>query len=104
LFLVLRRAPAAVDVKLDVVLRGIRRGPAEGTQETWIKAGDGRVLVIEDGHTVRDDTVSFSKSHRWDPVVASIVAGLPRGFCRGSLVGLDALDGGREVAGKLVDG
>jgi hypothetical protein len=61
LVLVLRGTPAAVDVELDPVARGIRCGLAEGTEERRIKVGHGRIFVIEDGHAVRDDTVSLAK-------------------------------------------
>jgi hypothetical protein len=61
LFLVLRGTPATIDVELDPVVRGIRCGLAEGTEESWIKVGHGRNFVIEDRHAVRDDTVSLAE-------------------------------------------
>jgi hypothetical protein len=61
LFLVLRGTPAAVDEELDAVVCGIPCGLAEGTEESWIKVGNGRMCVIEDRHTVRDDTVSLAR-------------------------------------------
>ena len=61
MFLVLRGTPSAIDKELDPVARSIRCGLAEGTQESWIKVGHGRNLVIEDRHAVRDDTVSLVK-------------------------------------------
>ena len=61
LLLVRRGTPAAVDDELDPVVRGIRRDLAQGTEESWIKVGHGRNLVIEDRHAVRDGTVRLAK-------------------------------------------
>jgi hypothetical protein len=61
LFLVLRGTPAAIDVELDPVARGIRYGLAEGTAESSIKVGDGRNLVIRDRRAVGDGTASHPK-------------------------------------------
>ena len=61
MFLVLRGTPATIDEELDPVARSIRCSLAQGTEESWIKVGHGRNLVIEDRHAVRDDTVSLAK-------------------------------------------
>ena len=61
LLLVCRGAPAAVDDQLDTVVRGIRRGPAQGTEESRIEVGDTRNLVVEDRRAVRDGTVSLAE-------------------------------------------
>lgn len=61
LILVLRGAPATVDIELDAVVRGIGCSLAQGTEERWIKVGDTRNLVIKDRCAVMDDTVSLAK-------------------------------------------
>ncbi len=61
LFLVLRGTPATVDEELDPVVRGIRCSLAQGTEESWIKVGYTRNLVIEDRRAVGDGTVSLAK-------------------------------------------
>jgi hypothetical protein len=60
-FLVLRGTPAAVDDEIDPVVRGIRRGLAQGTEESWIKFGYARDLVIEDRRAIGDGTVRLAK-------------------------------------------
>lgn len=55
------QAPTNIDVELDAVARGIRCSLAQGTEESGIKVGYTRTLVIEDRHAVRDDTVSLAK-------------------------------------------
>ena len=59
--LVLRGTPAAIDVELDPVVCGISRSLAQGTEESWIKVGYTRNLVIKDRRAVRDGTVSLAK-------------------------------------------
>ena len=61
LLLVRRGTPAAVDEELDPVVRGIGRGPAQGTEESWIEVGDTRDLVIEDRRAVGDGTVGLAE-------------------------------------------
>src|SRR4029450_1969155 len=61
LFLVLGRTPAAVDVELDPLTCSIRGGRAEGPEQSGVKSGDGRILVIEDRHAVGDHTVSLAE-------------------------------------------
>jgi hypothetical protein len=61
LFLVLRGTPATIDEERDPVVCGIRCSLAQGTEESWIKVGHGRNLVIEDRHAVGDSTVSLAK-------------------------------------------
>jgi hypothetical protein len=61
LFLVLRGTPAAIDEELDPVVCGISCSLAQGTEESWIKIGYTRNLVIEDRRAVRDGTVSLAK-------------------------------------------
>jgi hypothetical protein len=61
LILVLRGAPSAVDVELDAVVRGISCSMAQGTEESWIKVGYSRNLVIKDRRAVGDGTVSLAK-------------------------------------------
>ena len=61
LLLVRRGTPATVDDELDPVVRGIRRGLAQGTEESWIKVGYTRNLVIKDRRAVGDGTVSLAK-------------------------------------------
>ena len=46
--------------ELDPVVCGIRRGLAQGTEESWIKVGYTRNR-IEDRRAVRDGTVSLAK-------------------------------------------
>ena len=61
LFLVLRGTPATRDDELDPVVRGIRCGLAQGTEESWIEFGYTRNLVIKDRRAVGDGTVSLAK-------------------------------------------
>ena len=42
-------------------MRGVSRGPAQGTEERWIEVGYTRNLVIKDGRAVGDDTASLAK-------------------------------------------
>ena len=56
-----RGTPAAVDVELDSVVRGSRRGLAEGLEQTGIEVGHSRNGVIEDRHAVGDDTVGLAE-------------------------------------------
>jgi hypothetical protein len=58
LFLILTRTPATGDEELDPVVRGIRCSLAQGTEESWIKVGYTRNLVIPDRRAGRDGTVS----------------------------------------------
>jgi hypothetical protein len=60
-FLVLRGTPATLDEELDPVDRGIRCSLAQGTEESWIKVGYTRNLVIKDRRAVGDRTVSLAK-------------------------------------------
>jgi hypothetical protein len=69
LFLILRGTPAALDVELDAVARGIRCGLAEGAKQRWITVGHGRIVVIEDRYAVRDDTVSHA-SYNTTPLIS----------------------------------
>ena len=43
------------------VVRGIRCSLAQGTEESWIKVGGTRNLVIKDRSAVGDGTVSLAK-------------------------------------------
>src|SRR5688572_15399741 len=61
LFLVLRGTPATIDEELDPVVRGISCSLAQGTEESWIKVGYTRNLVIEDRRAAGDGTVSLAK-------------------------------------------
>jgi hypothetical protein len=61
LILVLRRTPATIDEELDPLVRGIGCSLAQGTEESWIKVGYARNLVIEDRRTVGDGTVSLAE-------------------------------------------
>ena len=61
MFLVLRGTPAAIDEELDPVVCGISCSLAQGTEESWIKVGYTRNLVIEDRRAVGDGTVSLAK-------------------------------------------
>jgi hypothetical protein len=61
LLLVRRGTPATVDDELDPVACGIRRGLAQGTEESRIKLGYTRNLVVEDRRAVGDGTVSLAK-------------------------------------------
>jgi hypothetical protein len=58
--LVGRGTPAAVDDELDPVVRGIRRGLAQGTEESWIELRYTRNLVVEDRRAVRDGTAGLA--------------------------------------------
>jgi hypothetical protein len=62
LILVLRGPPAAIDEEIDPVVRGIRCSLAQGTEESWIKVGYTRSLVVKDRRAVGDGTVSLAKS------------------------------------------
>src|SRR3954470_5169215 len=59
LLLVRGGTPATVDDELDPVVLGISGSLAQGTEESWIKLGHTRKLVIEDRRAVRDGTVSL---------------------------------------------
>jgi hypothetical protein len=61
LFLVLRGTPATTDDELDSVVRGISCSLAQGTEESWIKFGYTRNLVIKDRRSAGDGTVSLAK-------------------------------------------
>ena len=61
MLLVGRGTPAAVDEELDAGAGGIRRSLAQGTEESWIKVGYTRNLVIKDRRAVGDGTVSLAK-------------------------------------------
>jgi hypothetical protein len=52
--LVLRGTPAAIDEELDSVVRGVRCSLAQGAEESWIKVGYSRNLVIQDRRAVWD--------------------------------------------------
>ena len=54
-------APAAVDVELDPVVRGIRRGLAQGIEQSGVEVGHGRNLVVEDRHAVRDGAACLAE-------------------------------------------
>ena len=58
--LVTRGTPAAIDDELDPVDCGISCSLAQGTEESWIKVGYTRSLVIEDGRAVGDGPVSLA--------------------------------------------
>jgi hypothetical protein len=61
LILVFWGTPAAVDEELELVVHSISCSLAQGTEESWIKAGYTRNLVVKDRRAVRDDTVSLAK-------------------------------------------
>ena len=61
LLLVLRGTPATVDEELDPVVRGISCSSAEGTEQSRIKVGYARNLVVEDRRAVGDGTVSLAE-------------------------------------------
>ncbi len=61
MFLVLRGTPATIDEELDPVVCGISCSLAQGTEESWIKVGYTRNLVIKDRRAVGDGTVSLAK-------------------------------------------
>jgi hypothetical protein len=75
LFLVLRGTPAAIDVELDPVVRGIGCSLAQGTEERWIKVGYGRKIVIEDRRAVGEGTVRLAKR-------TTVLAGTDEGTVR----------------------
>jgi hypothetical protein len=81
LFLVLRGTPTALDVELDPVAPGVRCGPAESTEKSWIKVGHGRNLVIQDRRAVGDGTASLAK--RTAVVALKTVVRAVRGRLRG---------------------
>jgi hypothetical protein len=64
LILVLRGTPAAIDVELDPVGRGIRCSLAQGTEQIGVEVGYTRNLVIKDRCAVGDGTVSLAKRTR----------------------------------------
>jgi hypothetical protein len=68
LFLVLRGTPAASDEELDPVARGIRCSLAEGTEQSGVEIGHGRIFVIEGRRPGRHDTVSLAKRIAVGPV------------------------------------
>jgi hypothetical protein len=103
LFLVLRGTPAAIDEELDLVVRGISCGPAQGTKQIGVEVGHGRNFVIEDRHAVRDDAICLAKWYCRIPPVTSIVIVVLAAILRGWLVGIDAEDGEPGVAVKHVD-
>jgi hypothetical protein len=61
LILVLRGTPATIDEELNPFVRGISCSLAQGTEESWIKVGYTRNLVIKDRRAVGDCTVSLAK-------------------------------------------
>ena len=61
MFLVLRGTPATIDEELDPVARGIACSLAQCTEESWIKVGYTRNLVIKDRRAVGDRTASLAK-------------------------------------------
>ena len=61
LILVLRGTPATIDEELDPVVPGISCSLTQGTEESWIKVGYTRNLVIKDRRAVGDGTVSLAK-------------------------------------------
>jgi hypothetical protein len=61
LILVLRGTPATIDEELDPVVRGISCSLAQGTEESWIKLGYTRNLVIKGRRAVGDGTVGLTK-------------------------------------------
>ena len=61
LFLELRGTPATIDEELDAVVRGISCRLAQGAEESWIKVGYTRNLVIKDRRAVGDGAVSLAK-------------------------------------------
>ena len=74
MFLVLRGTPATVDVELDSVVRGIRCGLAQGTEEGGIELGDTRNVVSEDRRTVEDRAVSLAKRTSGRAAKATVLA------------------------------
>src|SRR5829696_2633245 len=58
MFLVLRGAPAAVDVELDAVSRGFGCRPAQCTEQVGVEPGDTGNLVVEDRGAIGYDAVS----------------------------------------------
>jgi hypothetical protein len=50
-----------MEEELDPLAPSIRGGPAEGTEESWVEVGHGRVLTIEDRYAVREDSVSLGE-------------------------------------------
>ena len=61
MLLVPRGTPATIDEELDAVGRGISCSLAQGTEESWIKVGYTRNLIIEDRRAGGDGTVSLAK-------------------------------------------
>ena len=78
LLLVRRGTPAAVDVELDPVARGIRRGPAQRTEESSLKVGYTRDLIVKDRCAFGDDTIGLAEPST--ALTAKDAA--PRGRCR----------------------
>ena len=64
LILVLRGTPTTIDEELDPVVCGIDCSLAQGTEESWIKVGYTRNLVIKDRRAVGDGTVTLAKRTR----------------------------------------
>jgi len=64
LTLVLRGTPAAIDEELDPVVRGISCSLAQGSEQIGVEVGYTRNLVIKDGRSVGDGTVSLAKRTR----------------------------------------
>jgi hypothetical protein len=59
--LVLGGTPATIDEELDPAVRGISCSPTQGTEESWVKVGYTRYLVIKDRRAVGDGAVSLAK-------------------------------------------
>lgn len=64
LSLIVRRAPAALDDELDAILFGIPCGTTQGTDQTGIEVGDGRVIVSEDRDIVRNNTIGSGRARQ----------------------------------------
>jgi hypothetical protein len=60
--LVLRGAPAAVDVEHEALAGGVRRGPAHRSEERRVEVGHARDRVVEDRGPVRDRAVGHAES------------------------------------------
>ena len=61
MFLVLRRAPAAVDEELDPVVRGMDRSLAQGSEQIGVEVGHARNRVVEGRRGVGDGTVGLAE-------------------------------------------
>ena len=57
----LGRTPAALDVQLDPLVRGIGCRLAQGSDESPIEVADARNLVVEDRRAVGDGTAGLAK-------------------------------------------